>query len=211
MPITRQFEYLPGSSALGEDVSAEFDAIISFLNDLETDKLDVVGGTVATLEITDTLEVGGESTFNDVVNLGTGIHVVLSDTSLLKCGNPTVGVSVGKAGILVAGTSGYINMTGSGTVMAFSSTGGVTLGASASITTTNNTFSESAGLLINGGTSKLTSLALDMVGTSGAKIQVSKASLTSTTLVMKLVGLPTSDPAVSGQIWNNAGVLTVSP
>lgn len=28
--------------------------------------------------------------------------------------------------------------------------------------------------------------------------------------IVKFTGLPTSDPAVAGQLWSNAGVLTVS-
>lgn len=64
MPITRQFDYLAGSLAKGEEVATEFDAIIAFLNDLETDKLDVVGGTVDALTVTGAFITNGANTFN---------------------------------------------------------------------------------------------------------------------------------------------------
>tara|TARA_R110000787_G_scaffold36714_7_gene93574 strand:+ start:9460 stop:9660 length:201 start_codon:yes stop_codon:yes gene_type:complete len=40
--------------------------------------------------------------------------------------------------------------------------------------------------------------------------QVTTANLTATGAVITLSGLPTSDPAVAGQLWNNTNVLYVS-
>lgn len=54
--------------------------------------------------------------------------------------------------------------------------------------------------------------AVTVTGTLGADTSVT--SVTTTTLTTSgaviMTGLPTSDPAVAGQLWANSGVLTVS-
>lgn len=51
-------------------------------------------------------------------------------------------------------------------------------------------------------------------GFDGAVGGTTPAPVTATTLstssTVTMAGLPTSDPAVAGQLWNNTGVLTVS-
>lgn len=58
-------------------------------------------------------------------------------------------------------------------------------------------------ITINGSTGAVTTNA-----TYGASATV--ANLTATGSVVILSGLPTANPNVAGQIWSNAGVLTVS-
>lgn len=56
-------------------------------------------------------------------------------------------------------------------------------------------------------TKNATTGAVTVTATLGAATSIT--SLTASGAVI-LSGLPTSDPAVAGQLWSNAGVLTVS-
>jgi hypothetical protein len=210
MPITRLFNYIPGSLAEGDKVQDEFDSIIGFINGLELDKLDAVGGNVSALNVLTTLDVDGLATFNEDVTIANGKALLFTGSA---CNIDLEGaVKLSKTKVELLGTSAELRLSGNGSFMAFTgSASGIQLGANASITTTTNTLSEALGLRINSGNSRLTSLELFLRGTSGAKFDVSKANLTSATLVMMAVGLPTVNPGVSGQVWNNAGVLQVVP
>ena len=64
MPISRVNSYTPGELARGDHVQEEFDSLISFVNNLETDKLDVEGGTVTSLTVSGAFTAQGSSIFN---------------------------------------------------------------------------------------------------------------------------------------------------
>lgn len=221
MPITRLYNYIPGSLARGEDVSDEYDSIIAFINGLETDKLDAVGGTVSNLTVSGSLNVVGATNLGGDVTLETGIDIRFSDTGELLFGNPTAGVVISKADIDISTTSFAINFTGSNNSINFANTGGVVLGSSANITTPSNSFGEASGLVLNHATNSnviniLGSTLLDKLKiktghAGGGYFEVSKTTTTHATLKIMAVGLPTADPGVPGQIWNDANTLKVSP
>lgn len=56
-------------------------------------------------------------------------------------------------------------------------------------------------------TKNATTGAVTVTATLGAATSVNDLTVAD---VVIFSGLPTSDPAVAGQLWNNAGVLTVS-
>lgn len=103
MPITRLYNYLPGSLAKGEDVQDEYDAIIAFINGLETDKLDVVGGTVANLTVSGNFIANGTNAFNGISTFDANASFNAGKHLTLGAGSNLIGGGTGSfAGLLTA-------------------------------------------------------------------------------------------------------------
>lgn len=114
MPLTRLFNYIAGSLAKGEDVSDEFDQIIAFINGLDTDKLDIVGGTVNSLSVTGAFTANGASDFNGTTTFSAGVTFDSgADLTLGAGSNLLVGGTLGVTGL---STLAGFNSSAAGTV-----------------------------------------------------------------------------------------------
>lgn len=237
MPITRLYNYLPGSLAEGEKVSGEFDSIIAFINGLEVDKLDAVGGNVSDLHVLSTLEVDGLGTFDaglditgdvdldgDLILTSAG-DLILGDASNIQLGNPGAGVNINKgvgveilsagAGLRFGALAGGIDFDVGGQLQI---SGNGLSGYTSGFQLDNTMFKLSTDKVkfdVTGVTAefdldlKVKNTKIFSVGDTAGSEYMTVQDLGASLRVVML-GLPVVNPGGSGRLWNNAGVLNIT-
>lgn len=139
MSISRKHTYLSGSLARGDDVQDDFDNLITFVNELEANKLDATGGTVDNLTVGGSFTSQGTSIFNagliannQPITANAGIVVA---AGALEMGAQNINLSTGII------NAGVINSSGTATLNALIVTldsvfnGGVTFNDGATVPT----------------------------------------------------------------------------
>lgn len=239
MAISRLNTYTPGESARGDFVQSEFDQLISFVNNLDATKLGTAGGTVTNLTVSGSFTAQGSSIFNAGITvnnqIGTftqGINVssALPADPVLIVGNGIVrfegsGVFEIKRDVALEGSldfplgdeiTGVSNISGfSGAGVAFSGTAPPTYSGAvfAANDLVNKTFVESvlpaASNVLNINDEATFTMSDGGIGTGIFKIDAINIGGFDK-LRLNAANMPSSTTAlVTGDIWNNAGVLNI--
>jgi len=172
-------------------------------------KISQDGGSSLLFKSNNDIVVSGSLTSATAIGVGTS-----SPSEDLHVKETSTGISSSPK-VLIEGTGGSLSNSAILELNAGGSTGALTMGSSA--ISASVTFSQgSSGININDLTNGIVLYTAGSVGTPDVKVDTSgnvnmANNLTVEGGTVKLTGsLPTSDPSVAGQLWNDSGTLKIS-